>query len=665
MGKIIRTLTKVIFFQVATCIILQGFVPACNAVVRAPLLKWQHGGCYSSWCETGWYSSPAVADLDGDGSMEIVASAYSVVALQGTTGALKWRAKSGHDRSEPNAENVGRTWPGIVIADVDRDGEQEIVTAHGGGWLSVLNKDGYFKSNKWPWRGPGGREFRSLSLGDLDGNGDLEIVVGQAAGSFTNTWVLEHTGAIRQGWPRLKDGDEGSAWGVYNATIGLGDLDGDELPEIIVPSDTITISAYKPDGTQLVTNPLYHGQPGHDMNVWAEVPAYVDLQYETQGWGPCYDESTARANFAQGPANVVDMNGDGINEVVAVGYVHDCHTNPYTNLFSTPFIFNGDRSRFSTGIFDWTTVPTVEGEPLSDDYNVIESAQPNPVTVDLDGDGRAEILFASSDGKIHCLWLDKVEKGNWPYSVYNPVEGFYRLASEPVVADLDNDGYAEVIFVSWTQKESNATGKLHILTYTGHVLHEVDLPQAFGGATWNGALAAPTLADIDGDGELEVVVNTAHSGFVAYDLPDTAGARVLWGTGRGSYLREGGNGKIPPVVVGPDLLATWDQLVVKGPDKRGLYKVKGSIRVSNKGNMPSEPCHMEVYYPDEGQTVLKKPIKIRRLKAGSSSAKKFVLKGLALVTGGMNQFTAVVDTERVVIETNEGNNKTIRSITIP
>jgi uncharacterized repeat protein (TIGR01451 family) len=38
---------------------------------------------------------------------------------------------------------------------------------------------------------------------------------------------------------------------------------------------------------------------------------------------------------------------------------------------------------------------------------------------------------------------------------------------------------------------------------------------------------------------LEIVLNTAHSGFVAYDMPDTAGARVLWGTGRGNYQRTG------------------------------------------------------------------------------------------------------------------------------
>jgi hypothetical protein len=164
--------------------------------------------------------------------------------------------------------------------------------------------------------------------------------------------------------------------------------------------------------------------------------------------------------------------------------------------------------------------------------------QPNPATVDLDGDGIIEIIYPSYDGRMHAFWLDKTEHGSWPYSVYHASEGFYRSASEPVVADLDNDGHAEVIFASWVQKGTGRTGKLHILDYMGNPIHEIDLPPAKSG-DWNGALAAPTLADIDGDPDLELVLNTAHSGVVAYDLPDTADARILWGTGRGNYHRNG------------------------------------------------------------------------------------------------------------------------------
>ncbi|MFN2227741.1 MAG: hypothetical protein ACK2UY_15575, partial [Anaerolineae bacterium] len=135
------------------------------------------------------------------------------------------------------------------------------------------------------------------------------------------------------------------------------------------------------------------------------------------------------------------------------------------------------------------------------------------------------------------FWLDGTEHGSWPYAVYEG--GIYRFASEPVVADLDADGQAEVLFVSWVEKGSGQTGKLHVVDSLGNPLHEVDLPAAFGSPDWNGGLAAPTLDNIDADADLEVVINTAHSGFVAYDLPGTGNARVLWGTGRGSYQRAG------------------------------------------------------------------------------------------------------------------------------
>jgi hypothetical protein len=188
-------------------------LPATMAAIQAPVLKWQRGGCYTSWCETGWYSSPAVADLDGNGTMEVIASAYSVVALDGATGVLRWRVRSGHDRSEniDVVKDVGRTWPGIIIADVDGNGAKEIVTAHGGGVVSVYNQDGYFEEG-WPQK-PINNEIRGLSVYDLDGDGSLEILATGALGSKTNAWVFEHTGTMRSGWPQLSN-DTGYAWGV-------------------------------------------------------------------------------------------------------------------------------------------------------------------------------------------------------------------------------------------------------------------------------------------------------------------------------------------------------------------------------------------------------------------------------------------------------------------
>ncbi len=381
------------FLLSALCLFLAVNSGSGWAAVPAPVLKWQHGGCYNSWCETGWYSSPAVADVTGDGVLDVIGSAYSIVAL-----------------------------------------------------------DGYFLPG-WPKR-PTTSELRGLLVADLDQEGTAEIVVNGALSSRTNTWVYEHDGTLRPNWPRLNN-DSGYAAGVYNDNSAAGDLDGDGLLDLVVPSDVHYICAYTPAGGQL---------PVHEMcgdKGWGKVGVWEDLSVELRGWGECSGVRSERyrTNFAGGAAVVADV------------------------------------------------------------------------------DGLREILFSSYDGRLHAVWLDKTEHHNWPFSVYRPAEGVWRFASEPVVADLDNDGFAEVLFGSWTRKGSYLNGMLHILDYRGDVLHEIALPAArTSSVTWNGALAAPRLANIDADDDLEIVLNTAYSGFVAYDLPGSSAARVLWGSGRAGRI---------------------------------------------------------------------------------------------------------------------------------
>ena len=276
---------------------------------------------------------------------------------------------------------------------------------------------------------------------------------------------------------------------------------------------------------------------------WSEVGVHVSDAVDVRGYAMCGTEH--RPNFADSAPVVADVNGDGIPELVVIGNVYNCGTDPYTDLYHMPFILRLDRTRWSGNGFDWTSIPPdpgAPGRPRSEDYNVIENAVPNAVVADLDGDGFMEILYSSYDGKVHAYWLDKTQHGSWPYTV--PTSGApgddFRFASEPVVADLDNDGHAEVIFTTWPKKGvANARGQLIILNYLGQEIHRVDLPLPLGGGTYNGGLGAPTLANIDSDPDLEVVVGTIASGVVAYDLPNTANARVLWGTGRGSYRRTG------------------------------------------------------------------------------------------------------------------------------
>ncbi len=508
---------KLLLFLVSVVGVL-GWATVWGAqAIQAPVLEWEKAGCYNSWCETGWYSSPAVADLDGDGTQEVIAGAYTVFILNGEDGTVQ------RSIDTPGS----RVWPGVVVADIDNDGDLEIVTAQGSGYLNVLNHNG---DQVWSKR-PTTSELRGLSVYDLEGDDTMEIVVTAAVGSRTNTWVYEHNGSLRSGWPQLSN-DSGYAYGVFNDNAAIADIDDDGVGEIVVPSDVHYICAYEPNGTQIMANAMYGGKR------WGKVGVWESLDIELRGWGSCSGARAERyrTNFAHGPASIADLNGDGAVEVVATGNVYDCAYGHPPGKYNGVYIFNADRSRFKSSGYNWETVPINTGAPLSEDWRVIDSAQPNPVLADLDGDGELEILYASYDGRMHAFWLDKTEHHNWPYEVWT--SGTYRFASEPAVADLDNNGTAEVIFGSWAQNDSNQTGKLHIVDYQGNVLHEVTLPLAFNG-DWNGAMAAPTLANSDGDPNLEVVLNTAHSGFMAYELPGTANARVLWGTGRGNYQRTG------------------------------------------------------------------------------------------------------------------------------
>ena len=500
-----------------TMIWMRGTVSA--GTISAPVLKWQHGGCYSSWCERGWYASPAVADLDNDGSPEVIASPYSLFALNGEDGSVQWQA----------GNTANRTWPGVVVADIDDNGDLEIVLAQGGGYLTVYNHLG---NQVWR-RQPKENELRGLSVYDLDNDGSMEIIV-TATGNGVNTWVYEHNGTVRPGWPQMTD-DSGYAWGVYNDNAAIGDLDGDGVGEIVVPSDVHYINAYEANASQIPAHSMY-GNKG-----WGQVGIWESLATELRGWGRCdgVRAESFRTNYAHSPAVIADVNGDGVVEVVATGNVYDCHAGYPPSQYTGIYIFNADRSRFNEDGFNWESVPVDTGAPLYEDYSIIESVMDNPVVADLDGNGEMEILFASYDGRLHAFWLDKTEHHNWPFNVSATGPG-PRFATEPAVVDIDGDGLAEVILASWPRKGQDYVGKLHILDYRGNILHEVDLPDPYSSSRdWNGALAAPTVDNIDADDDLEIVLNTANSGFMAYDLPNSENGIVLWGTGRGNYQRTG------------------------------------------------------------------------------------------------------------------------------
>jgi hypothetical protein len=489
-----------------------------SAAVAAPVLKWAYGGCFASWCERGWYASPAVVDLEPDGLPDVVWGSYDLVALRGVDGGLKWRAENGQ-----------RVWPGVAVADLTGDGDLEIIVGRGGNQVTVYDRFGGVVWTRNPFSGG---EVRTLAVEDLESDGVLEVVVGRASGGATKQLsVYEANGSVRNGWPARRDGEAGYGWGMYNQNVTIADLDGDGNKEIIGPTDTHYITALDRNGNQLPANPIYGAG-----EVWSQVGVHVDHAVDLRGYANCGVEH--RPNFANSAPAIADLDGDGSLEIIVVGDVYNCGIgDPDGDLYLLPWVLKLDRTRWSGSGYDWTALPAPApgSGPLSQDYTVIENNVINVVPADLDGDGKKEILYPSYDGRLHAYWLDKTQHGSWPFDV--PGSGI-RFASEPIVVDLDGDSKAEVIFTSWPQIGGGRNGQLHVVDYLGNQLHAIDLPAPLSG-TWNGGLGAPTIANIDADADLELVIGTVASGVVAYDLPGSAGARVLWGTGRGSLKRTG------------------------------------------------------------------------------------------------------------------------------
>ena len=202
-------------------------------------------------------TTPVLADLDpARPGLEILAATYrdgSLYALHGDGTALSgsWPLKVGP---------AGPASP--AVADLDGDGELDIVFSDAFGFVSRIDRQGRMQPLG---RAPGVFGFSSPAVGDLDGDGDLEIVLGSGnldGSGFIS--ALDADGHVLPGWP-VATADH------VSASPALADLDGDGRPEVIVPDLSGEIWVLRADGRPL------GGWPA-DVNAWTiSSPVVADL----------------------------------------------------------------------------------------------------------------------------------------------------------------------------------------------------------------------------------------------------------------------------------------------------------------------------------------------------------------------------------------------------
>jgi hypothetical protein len=526
---------------------------------------------------TGWYSSPAVHDLDGDGSFEIVAPFYDI-AVADSSGNLLHRLERGE-------HHEGRVYAPAVVADLEGDGVVEVTVAAGGGTVASYEWTGGRLAIKAGWEGASTcfgeadqcNENRSIAADDLDGDGDVEVVVSSSRtsaapgydGTNPHVFVFEHDGTIREGWPRydtrtdvgrdLPGGEDAhcyghSGYGSFGLNVGIGDMDDDDEREILVTYDNHHIQAFNPDGTTVLADPSYFTRRGGDCDgepmSWGQFIRYYDPDVEHAHYhlhegewpGPGW---TMWLQWTHSPPSIGDVDGDGLAEVVGVPNVE--MDEPYHTYHFAFVVLEGDYAatghRSARRLAGWERFPLSE-EPLYNDDWYPPAVVPSPTLADIEGDGGLELLAPAPDGHVYAFGPGGDLLWRYDYSRGAPL----MYASEVVVADLSRDGRPEIVFATYGERVGD--GHLVILASHGVRLHQVSLPGQRDNGNGIGGAAAPTVADLDGDGDLEILVLTIDHGLDIFTVegsgcscvpPGAAGSGYcgLWPTGRGNYLRNG------------------------------------------------------------------------------------------------------------------------------
>ena len=391
-------------------------------------------------------SSPAVADLDGDGVVEVVAASLNgVISVWHADGSQAAGWPYWLDRSlveglnQPDLNNYDYGFFGApALGDMDGDGDLEIVASAMDSRVYVFHHDGtmldgfplelrheYETSDGTQSRGE--RIISSPALGDVDGDGHLEIVTGtnqKTTGTYGMVYMISHEGQVEPGWPVGLFGAYTNALPYVGEGVpgspALCDADGDGKLEIGTHTIADSGKILRWDGSEYARL----ARVGADFGPWsntAEDAANL-IMINSGAWG--------------------DLNVDGVPDYFVGGMGLD---------YASGLADDGHRHDHDHHLGGWSGTP-VEGSagpqmPFLPAWpRIMEDLQffLNPSIVDIDGDGLPEAINGSAGNVVHAFDQDGNEPLGWPKDTGQWIMG------SPTVGDTDGDGYLEV----WTGTRS-------------------------------------------------------------------------------------------------------------------------------------------------------------------------------------------------------------------
>jgi hypothetical protein len=246
-------------------------------------------------------TAAAVGDLEGDGSLEIVTATF-IASGSPAASILAWHINGQLVTGFP-VNTAGSVKAPPALADLDNDGQLEVIancwSLSATDLLYVWESNGTI-SQGWPVDAAYSR-LSSPSVGDLDGDGDLEIVVGgwSTAPSGEKVYAFHHTGTPVNGFPVVLPN---SPSGNINSTCVIGNIDADVQPEIVIKAMNY-LYALNYNGTIVDNFPVLLSDENHS-GTFSPTPAIGNLD----------DDDNAELLAASCYSNVIMIDQPGGND---------------------------------------------------------------------------------------------------------------------------------------------------------------------------------------------------------------------------------------------------------------------------------------------------------------------------------------------------------------
>ncbi len=275
-------------------------------------------------------SDVAIGDIDGDGRNDLVVvrggTAYDPsVVYYGSAGGLATNA---------GWQSPGNVWGvGMALADIDGDGDLDLATGNQGSSqndayrpLQLFLNDGDGLAAMPGWESAEASIQNSVALGDLDGDGDLDL----AAAKWVNfeSAAYANEGATFASTPYWTSGSTEGDRGV-----AIADFDGDGDRDILLGQEVLRLYANDGNGGFAPGWESTDPDSGHQALAVADVngdglPDVADIDFSRgKVWlylsrDGALDPVPAWTHDGAGAGTALafgDINGDGLTDL-AVGY---------------------------------------------------------------------------------------------------------------------------------------------------------------------------------------------------------------------------------------------------------------------------------------------------------------------------------------------------------